>query len=55
MPSLFPGMDPNLEERTHSEVYAWALDQSLPRIRFPQKEPDGDLMGAATGERPPGP
>lgn len=31
-------------ERTHSEVYAWALDQSLPAIRVPLKPPDGDLL-----------
>ncbi len=44
MPSLFPGMDPYLEERPHSEVYAWTLDQSLPTLHFPLKEPDGDLL-----------
>jgi hypothetical protein len=30
-------------DRSHSEVYAWALDQPLPTVRFPLKEPDADL------------
>lgn len=31
-------------ERTHSEVYAWTLQQRLSAIRQPLKEPDPDLV-----------